>query len=100
VSKQSAQAFIATVNSDASMQAQTKNLKDLSGLIGFAETAGFRFTAAEWNEAAGSMALSAAGELSNKELDQVAGGGVQPTPFMGWGSRFLSPRVTTIGPCF
>jgi len=96
MSKHSASAFISKVNVDEAMQAQIKNLKDLSGLIGFAETAGFRFTAAEWNEAAATFPKS--GELSNKELDQVAGGGVSPQPFMGWGSRFVSPRFV-INPC-
>jgi len=85
MSRQSVLAFITRVNGDPAIQAQIKNLSDLQALIAFAEKADFRF---------------AAGELSIKELEQVAGGGIEPTPFMGWGSRFLSPRITIIQPCF
>lgn len=100
MSRQQAKAFIDRVNGDTTMQRQIRHIGDLTGLIGFAASAGFQFSAGDWNEAASGMALSASAELSNKELEQVAGGGIDPTPFRGWGSRFFSPRVTTINPCF
>ena len=100
MSKQTALAFITKINANPALQARIENVPDLAGLIAFAEKAGSQFSAADWNEATADMALSTSGELSSKDLEKVAGGGIQPEPFQKWGGRFVSPRVTIIVPCF
>jgi predicted ribosomally synthesized peptide with nif11-like leader len=98
MSKQAALTFISRVNSEPSLRDEIQSLIDLSDLIRFADGKGHRFTAADWHEATGTMALSASRELNSKELEEVSAAGVNPQPFYGWGSRFLTPR-TVINPC-
>jgi predicted ribosomally synthesized peptide with nif11-like leader len=98
MSKQTALAFIENVNHDSALRERVNHLADLAALIHFAEEVGYRFTEAEWNEAVRGAPAPAAHELSACELEQVAGGGIEPTPFhTGWVNRF-APRFV-IAPC-
>jgi predicted ribosomally synthesized peptide with nif11-like leader len=62
--------FIKASLSDKALQAKQKNL-DLDGLVTFAGQIGYRFTADEFRNTVNALASN---ELSDDELEQVAGG--------------------------
>jgi predicted ribosomally synthesized peptide with nif11-like leader len=68
--------FIKRVDSDQSIQARVKALSptDPAGLIMLGKALGYQFGAADFKAAAESLGRYG-GELSNQELDQIAGGG-------------------------
>jgi predicted ribosomally synthesized peptide with nif11-like leader len=64
-------AFIEAVNSDPSLQEQLKGAGDLDAVVGIAKSSGFAISADDLK--------NAQGELSDKELETVAGGKPPPT---------------------
>lgn len=68
---QSALAFINRVNGDTTLQNCVKSINDVDTLLKVATESGFEFTAEEWQQA---VTNTQAGELSESDLDQVAGG--------------------------
>src|SRR5260221_3695558 len=98
MSKQVVFSFISKVNGDVDWQQQVKGVDgNLGGLIGVAGKAGYSFTAEDWNGAIAELAAGASGELSETELDQVAGGGIglmqPPDPTLNF-RNFLGPQLT------
>jgi len=100
MSKANAVQFIHKVGGDPALQQQIKGLNgNMPGLLSIAAKAGFNFTGDDWNNAVIEIADSMMGELSQEELDQVAGGGGTLTPPPGtnsfsWGGSFLPPHVS------
>ena len=80
MSKETAAAFLAKVDEDTTMQDKIKNLEGGSSfdtLQDFAATQGFIFSLddlLEANKERAEMGLSPSGELSEAELESVAGG--------------------------
>ena len=72
MSVEAAAAFIQKVSEDEGLYASVKNLKTrkLEDLISVAASAGFAFSVEDWN----AVVARVAGELSDGDLDQVAGG--------------------------
>ncbi|HLY27023.1 MAG TPA: Nif11-like leader peptide family RiPP precursor [Aggregatilineales bacterium] len=64
--------FIKVSLTDQTLQAKQKNL-DLEGVVAFADKLGYRFTADEFRKTVSTLASN---ELSDDELEQVAGGAV------------------------
>jgi predicted ribosomally synthesized peptide with nif11-like leader len=81
MSKQNAVAFIKKVNEDESVYLEVKKLQpaDYDGLLKVAATAGFPFSLDEWKEVLGKAKPS--GELSDQQLDNVAGGTLYTSTF-------------------
>ena len=65
-------AFIAKVQSDSSLQEQLKNLTDANEAVAIARSAGFEITAGDLIR----QQARIASELSDDELENVAGGSV------------------------
>ncbi|MEN6463491.1 MAG: Nif11-like leader peptide family natural product precursor [Syntrophomonas sp.] len=81
MSVEAAKKFIEKVKSDEDFKAQLSAIKNAEERMAFAKNAGFDFTGEEIKEAAG-------GELSDGDLDAVAGGGASVCgsvcfPFVG-----------------
>ncbi|HLY27617.1 MAG TPA: Nif11-like leader peptide family RiPP precursor [Aggregatilineales bacterium] len=73
MSEQNVVAFVKEVSRDPALQEKIGALPgDVGALVQLAFTAGFSFTAEEWK----AVAASCFGELSESELDNVAGGAV------------------------
>src|SRR5258707_944109 len=73
MSEQNVLAFINQVSSDSALQERIGALPDdMGALVQLASAAGFSFTAEEWK----AVAASCFGELSESDLDNVAGGAV------------------------
>jgi predicted ribosomally synthesized peptide with nif11-like leader len=68
---QTALAFINKVNGDPALHERVKSIGDMDTLLKTAAEAGFTFTAEEWQQA---VTHASSGELSESDLDQVAGG--------------------------
>jgi predicted ribosomally synthesized peptide with nif11-like leader len=66
MSEDQLKAFMEAVNSDSSLQDKLKEASDVDAVVGIAKGAGFAISAYDLK--------SAQGELSNKELETVAGG--------------------------
>ena len=67
MSMESARAFTARMKTDQDFARQVRECKDAEARMAFVRKAGFDFTTAEIQQAGG--------ELSDSELDKVAGGG-------------------------
>src|SRR5258708_2898610 len=99
VSKVTAIHFIHKVGGDPALQQQIVAVEgNMAGLLGIAAKAGFNFTGEDWNSAVIELADSMMGELSDEELNNVAGGGGTLTPpgtnSFSWGGSFLPPHVS------
>jgi len=97
MSKQTVFSFMSKVHGDADLQQQVKGLNgNLAGLIGLAGKAGYSFSLEDWNGAIADLAAHASGEISDSELDQVAGGSIPfPTPWVSpTFAPFLGPQLT------
>ncbi len=75
MSEQSVLAFVKRAGSDSALQKKIDALPgDVGALVQLASAAGFNFTAEEWK----AVAASFFGELSESDLDNVAGGAAGP----------------------
>ena len=71
MSEQSVIAFVKQVSRESALQQQVEALPgDVGGLVQLASAAGFNFSAEEWK----AVAASSFGELSEGDLDSMAGG--------------------------
>src|SRR5688572_1261962 len=70
---QTALAFMNKLNTDAELQNRVKSINNVDTLLKIAADAGFVFTAEEWQQ---TVASTQSGELSEGDLDQVAGGAI------------------------
>jgi predicted ribosomally synthesized peptide with nif11-like leader len=101
MSKATAIQFIHKVGGDPAMQQQIRGVEgNIAGLIGIAAKDGYSFTGDEWNTAVAELADSMMGEISDEDLNNVAGGGGGTlTPPAGlnsfsWGASFLPAHVS------
>ena len=83
MSQQAALSFMSKANSDAALMQEVNALEgNLNGLIALAAKAGFDFSADDWTGTMADLQSRASRELSESDLDQVAGGAapsVSPT---------------------
>jgi predicted ribosomally synthesized peptide with nif11-like leader len=64
-------AFMNKLNADADLRSRVKSINNVDTLLKIAAESGFVFTAEEWQQ---TIASTQSGELSEGDLDQVAGG--------------------------
>ena len=81
MSVESAKAFLAKVQKDAKLQKQLKAAANVGDKLKIAKAAGFEFTGKEFQSL-----RDKAGELSDQDLEKVAGGGcgIDYCTFEGW----------------
>ncbi len=79
MSEQNVLAFLNKTNSDKGLASKVKALstRNLSDLIGLAQSEGFAFSADEWQAVS---ATAFGGELDDAALDQVTGGADSASP--------------------
>jgi predicted ribosomally synthesized peptide with nif11-like leader len=93
MSQEQAMAFIQRVNQDEPLRSKIGGLsRDLNALLSLAAETGYAFTAVEWKVA---MQQAQAEQLSESELDGVAGG-AGPTTSNNWISPFSSTGLAGI----
>jgi predicted ribosomally synthesized peptide with nif11-like leader len=80
MSEEQLKAFITKVQSDASLQEQLKAASDADAVVSIAKEAGFMISADDLTKAQS--------EISEEELDGVAGGGIIPYGYCIWTARF------------
>ena len=83
-------AFIAKVESDSSLQEQLNNVNDANEAIAIANSVGFEITAGDLIR----QQTKVAAELSDEELEGVAGGGLALKVATFVGSLYLSLGLT------
>jgi predicted ribosomally synthesized peptide with nif11-like leader len=74
MSVQSAQDFVNKVQTDASLKSQVEAASDVNAIVAIGGDAGFSFTAEEYQGVTASAWSAEAEELSEEDLEGVAGG--------------------------
>jgi predicted ribosomally synthesized peptide with nif11-like leader len=72
-----AKAFIEKLNNDETFRGQIAQASDDAARLKMAHEAGYEFTVAEFNETIAELAGAADEELSEEQLEAVAGGAMQ-----------------------
>src|SRR5260221_7224877 len=78
MSQENALTFIHTVQQNSGLQAKLRPLAvdDLTGLLKVAAEAGFDFNAEDYVVAMQAQSIASASDLSDNDLDVIAGGGI------------------------
>src|SRR5260370_1321170 len=78
MSQENALTFIHTVQQNSGLQAKLRSLAvdDMTGLLKVAAEAGFDFNAEDYVVAMQAQSIAPASDLSDNDLDVIAGGGI------------------------
>jgi predicted ribosomally synthesized peptide with nif11-like leader len=85
MSEEQLSALLAKLKEDTSLQEKLKGAADVDAVVAMAQEAGFDVSKADWLRHQAKQTMEQTMELSDEELESVAGGGT---------------TVVTISPCF
>jgi predicted ribosomally synthesized peptide with nif11-like leader len=101
MSQGNALAFIARVNKDSNLQAKLRPLAadDITGLLKIAAETGLEFTAEDYLVAIQARSIAPASDLSDDDLEEIAGGIGSATGGAGAGKSFQLLGIAITSTC-